>query len=213
MRITHLGHSCLLVETGGARILIDPGTFSHGFEELADLDAVLVTHQHPDHVDVERLPLLLESEDAAVLHAEPSTAAALREAGIDARPLHPGETVTVAGATVEAVGGEHNVIHVDVPRVGNVGLLVRAPGEPVLFHPGDSYGTTPAGVDVLALPLSAPWAASKETIDFVRAVAPGTGFAIHEALLSPAGRALYAGQVRTLGGLDLVDLSSGAVDF
>ena len=44
MRITHLGHSCLLVETAGQRILIDPGVFSHGFEELTDLSAVLITH-------------------------------------------------------------------------------------------------------------------------------------------------------------------------
>lgn len=213
MRVTHLGHSCLLVETGGARILIDPGTFSRGFTELGGLDAVLLTHQHPDHVDVERLPVVLESNDAAVLWAEPSTAAALNEAGIAARALHPGDTVAVAGATVEAVGGEHDVIHADVPRIGNVGLLLSGPGEPVLFHPGDSYGTVPAGVDVLALPLNAPWAASKETVDFVRAVGAPTGFAVHDALLSPTGRALYAGQVATLGGLDLVDLSAGPVEF
>ena len=65
MIVTHLGHSCLLVEAGGARLLIDPGAFTTGFEELTDLDAVLVTHQHPDHLDVERLPLLLESNDGA----------------------------------------------------------------------------------------------------------------------------------------------------
>ena len=51
MRITSLGHACLLVETGDQRILIDPGTFSPGFQDLTDLDAIVVTHQHADHVD------------------------------------------------------------------------------------------------------------------------------------------------------------------
>jgi L-ascorbate metabolism protein UlaG (beta-lactamase superfamily) len=206
MRVTHFGHSCLLVETGRSRILLDPGTYSHGFEELEDLDAVLITHAHPDHVDVERLPSLLDGNDGALLHAEPATAASLTESGLDARPLHPGDRVTVAGTTVSPVGGRHALIHADVARIGNVGLLLSAEGEPTLFHPGDSYETTPGGVDVLALPLNAPWAASKEMIDFVRAVGAPTGFAIHDALLSPAGRAVYSTQARNLGGLDLRDL-------
>jgi L-ascorbate metabolism protein UlaG (beta-lactamase superfamily) len=214
MRITHLGHACVLVEAAGARILLDPGTFSHGFEELQGLDAVVVTHAHPDHLDVERLPVLLEANDGAVLRAEPETAASLADSGLGVAPLHPGEVLEVAGVRVEAVGGEHAVIHADVPRIGNVGLLVRAEGEPTLFHPGDSYATTPAGVDVLALPLSAPWAASKEMIDFCRAVGAGTGFPIHDALLSPIGRGAYMNQARTLGGLDLRDLAgAGPVEL
>jgi L-ascorbate metabolism protein UlaG (beta-lactamase superfamily) len=50
MRLTHLGHACLLAEVGGARMLFDPGVLS-GFDDVRDLDAVLITHQHPDHLD------------------------------------------------------------------------------------------------------------------------------------------------------------------
>jgi L-ascorbate metabolism protein UlaG (beta-lactamase superfamily) len=191
VRLTRYGHSCLLVESAGARILVDPGGFSHGFEELTGLDAVLVTHQHPDHIDAERLPQLLEANGAAQLIAEPETASQLRESGIEATSLHPGDSVTLAGATVTAAGGVHAEIHPEIPLVGNVGLLVSGAGEPTLFHPGDSYGETPAGVDVLALPLTAPWARVAMTADFARAVAAPTTFPIHDAIVSPAGRAIY----------------------
>ncbi|WP_432565388.1 MBL fold metallo-hydrolase [Kineococcus sp. SYSU DK003] len=205
MRVTHYGHSCLLVETGAARFLLDPGVYSHGFEELEDLDAIVVTHAHPDHVDVERLATLLEANDGVALRAEPETAASLTESGLGTAPLHPGESVVLGGARIGAVGGLHAVIHADVPRIGNIGLLVSAEGEPTLFHPGDSYEAVPEGVDVLAVPLNAPWAASKETVDFVRAVGAPTGLLIHDGLLAPPGRATYAGHVRNLGGLDVRD--------
>lgn len=214
MKITHLGHSCLLIETGGARLLVDPGAFSSGFEELGRLDAVLITHGHPDHVDLARLPEVLEANDGVVLAVEPSLAADLEPMG--ARALHPGETLRVAGATVEAVGGEHAEIHPDLPRTGNVGLLVRADGEPTLLHPGDSYATVPEGVDVLALPLNAPWARSADTVDFLRAVAPTVAFTAHDALLSAAGRTVYLRNITGMApeGTRLVDTGgAGAVDL
>lgn len=216
MRITHIGHACLLVETGGARVLLDPGTFATGWWELTDLDAILVTHAHPDHVDSERLPLLLEANPVARLVAEPELAAEMRKVGHDAAPLHPSETVDVAGVGVRAVGGDHAVIHEEIPRIGNVGFVLTGPGEPAFFHPGDCYDASPNDVDVLALPLSAPWAKFSETADFLRAVAPRVAVPIHDAVLSPAGREVYLRQTRALApeGTDVRDLAgAGAVEL
>ncbi|MFN0284918.1 MAG: MBL fold metallo-hydrolase [Kineosporiaceae bacterium] len=216
MRVTHLGHSCLLVESSGIRVLLDPGTFSHGFEELTGLAAVLVTHQHVDHLDVERLPQLLEANDGARVVVEPETAAELGRAGIEAQALHPGEELVLAGLNVSAVGGRHALVHDDVPRVGNVGYVLAEESGPRLFHPGDAIDTAPEAVDVLALPLSAPWAALKETVEFLRAVSPRAWFPIHDGLLSAAGRSLYLRVGGSLGpdGAEQLDLAgAGAQPF
>ena len=208
VRITHLGHSCLLVEAGDARILIDPGVFSHGFEELTGLDAVVVTHQHPDHLDGERLPPLLDANDAARLLTEPELAAELGRVGLDASPLHPQAQERAGGVTLTGVGGRHAVIHPEIPRIGNVGVLFAADGEPTLFHPGDAYEYVPSGVDLLALPLSAPWTRLSETVTFARAVAAARIVPIHDGTVSAPGRGMYLGHVgRLVPGSEVVDLA------
>ena len=188
MHLTHFGHSCLLVELDGTRLLFDPGTFSDGFAGLTELDAVLITHQHPDHVDVDALPELLANNPDATLIADPATAEQL---GWTA--AHPGEQLQVEAVSIQVRGGEHAVIHPDIPVIDNVAYLLN---DGALLHPGDSLYVPDESVDVLALPAGAPWLKISEAIDYLRAVAPRVAVPIHQAVL--AKPEMYYGMLRGL---------------
>lgn len=208
MQITHLGHSSVLVETSGVRLLIDPGAFSNGWHGLTDLDAVLVTHQHPDHIDVANLPALVADNPAARWFVEPSVVPMVEASSVTA--FAAGESIALGELAIEGVGGTHAVIHPDLPDIGNTGLVLRAEGEPTLFHPGDAYAAVPRGVDIAAVPLNAPWSKLSECVDFIRALQPEQWFPIHDALLSARGRALYLDRTAALAGVVATDLATGA---
>jgi L-ascorbate metabolism protein UlaG (beta-lactamase superfamily) len=212
MQITHLGHACLLVDTGGKRILLDPGSFSSGITDVTGIDVILVTHQHADHVDLIRLPTLLEINPQARLYAEPQAAAVMQGAGIAAEYTVAGKTLTFGPVEVTPVGDKHALINEALPRVDNLGVVLRTEGEPSLFHPGDAYDAEPGQVDILALPLSAPWAASRHTISFAQRISPRFCIPVHDALLSPIGRQLYLSHVKSFGPpqMELHDLADGA---
>jgi len=186
MRITHYGHACVLVETAaGKRVLIDPGTDSIGFEGLRDLDLVLITHGHPDHLDPDRLPLLLElNPDATVVHS-PGAGPVL--AGVSTTIARPGDKLAIGGVEIVVTGGEHACLHPDLPESDNNGYLLDG----AVFHPGDALEVPDAPVDVLLAPAGGPWMSIREGIDYVRAVSARIAVPIHQAGLVPAHQAFH----------------------
>ncbi|WP_286960487.1 MULTISPECIES: MBL fold metallo-hydrolase [Arsenicicoccus] len=214
MRLTHLGHACLLVEIADQRILVDPGTLARGWEELRDLDAVVVTHQHPDHLDPDRLPALREGNPDAAWYVEAEARDLVEVPG--SVPFVGGDEVRVGDVSLRGVGEQHAVINELIPRVRNTGVVISADGEPTVFHPGDAYDAEPGPVDVLAMPLNAPWCASKETVAFVRRIAPRYAVPVHDGLLAPAGRGIYLDHATRFSPerTEVVDLAGGdARDF
>jgi L-ascorbate metabolism protein UlaG (beta-lactamase superfamily) len=212
MQLTHFGHSCLLADFGHTTVLFDPGNFSHGFEGITGLSAIVITHQHPDHVDQARLPALREANPDAALYADAQTAAQLGE---PCRPVRVGDELSVGELTIRAMGGRHAVIHPEVPVVDNISYLVNDGDHAARFmHPGDALFVPDEPVDVLATPAAAPWMKISEAVDYLRAVAPARAVPIHQGIIAPDARGIYYGRLSEMTDTDFQVLpEESAVTF
>lgn len=203
MHLTHLGHAGLLVETDAARLLIDPGIMSR-IDGVRDVDAVLITHQHPDHLDVALVHEILAASPRAQLIVDPDTAAAV--AGL---PLYTvadvGERLHFGATTVDVLGGMHAAVFGDVPGCTNSAYLVD---DGALLHPGDSFHVPAQDVDVLAVAIDGPWLKLAEAIGYVRHVGPRLAVPIHEGETTDPAK--YAGMLDGLtGGRTVRRLTAG----
>ena len=87
------------------------------------------------------------------------------------------------------VGEKHAVIHPEMPRFDNTGYLLEVE-DITVFHPGDSLTLPEREVDLLLLPVSAPWLKIGECIDFARDVGAPRSLAIHDMVYSDVGLAM-----------------------
>lgn len=188
MRLTKLGHSCVRLDKDGASLVIDPGMWS-GADALAGADAVLITHEHADHIDGDVVRTALESNPALELWTVPVVAAEYVGFGGRVHGVGHGDAFTTVGFDVHVHGHHHAPIYPDMPAVPNVGFGIDGN----VFHPGDSFTVPEDPVPVLLLPVSAPWLKISEAIGYAREVAPARGgYAIHDAILSEQGIGLVS---------------------
>jgi len=207
MRLTKYGHACVRVEDDSAVLVIDPGTLTEP-AALDGVDAVLITHEHADHLDVDALADALGKRPSVTVHTHPSVVSKLDALGGVVTAVQSGDSFTAAGFAVRAYGGWHAEIHPDIPRVANLGFLVNDS----VYHPGDSFDV-PAGVrvDTLFVPISGPWLKLAESVDFVRAVGPRRAYALHDGLLSAAGYAVTDANMSRLARCDYARRAPGTV--
>jgi L-ascorbate metabolism protein UlaG (beta-lactamase superfamily) len=211
MQLTKFAHSCVRLEGPGGVITIDPGVFSDSAAALAGASALLITHEHPDHVDLPAIQAALAAQPDLRVWAPAVVAAQLGAFGDRVTVVGPGESFEAAGVAVRTAGGQHALVHSSMPVVVNVGYLI-GPAGAALYHPGDSLVVPTEAVDTLLAPIAAPWSKVGEVIDFVVAVRPRLAHQIHEAVASAVGLGMVEGHVARIGagyGIEFAHLDTG----
>lgn len=210
MNITKYAQSCLLVEVDGVKILTDVGSYSATVPDVTGLSAVLITHEHQDHFDLTKLQEVLVKNPEARVITHAGVGGKLTEAGIAWMAIEPGETVDVAGISIESFGTEHAIIYGDTSPCRNTGFLIGGK----LYMPGDALHDIPdKPVEILALPTGGPWHKMSEAIDYAKKLNPRTVFPIHDAMYTENYRQTsiprwIGGQLEAVG-ISFVNLAEG----
>lgn len=146
MQVTWYGHSAFRLDFGGKAVLIDPFfTGNPGFGGDAEAAAkgvthILLTHGHDDHVGDS---VAIAKKTGAKVVANFEICMRLNSQGVqNIDPMNMGGTLDQGGFTVSMVRADHSSSHNDngtAVYLGNPGgLIVKANGEPTIYHMGDT---------------------------------------------------------------------------
>lgn len=198
MRLRHLGHSSVLLQTGDQHILVDPGMFSPGAGRVTGVTTTLITHEHDDHFDADTFDGALVRSPGMKVLAPQRLARRISSTNRDVVGIGGSVRLDLdRDVSVEAIPGKHAEIHPEIERPDNVGYVINTVSGMRVAITGDSleyYGDL-HGVDVMLAPIAAPWSKISETIEFIRRTKPQRFVPLHDAILSYEGRAIYKRQI------------------
>ena len=185
MELSKYGHAAVALVRDGRRLVVDAGGMTED-AALVGAHAALVTHEHFDHFDGQKLRAALAADPEFEVWTNAAVAAQLEDAGPRVHIVGAGDEFTAAGFTVRVFGEWHAEVHQDIPRVGNVGFLIDGS----VFHPGDAFTVPDEPVSTLLLPVHGPWSRVGQLVDWVREVEPNRCFAVHDGALNDIGLAM-----------------------
>ena len=166
LRVDFVGHAALLLELDGIRLLTDPATRARigplrrvvhvpDRHALTDLDAILISHLHWDHLDV---PSLRDRGHTVPIVVPVGAGAWLRRLGFDdVRELAVGSTLEIGGLQVEAVPAHHSGFRPPKgPTASAIGYVIR--GSRTVYFAGDTslfpeMAALAGSVDLALLPV------------------------------------------------------------
>lgn len=207
MKITKLGHCCLLIETKGKRILTDPGSYTiEAHSKIENIDYILFTHEHQDHYHIESLKVILEKNPQVVIYSNNSVSELLDKEDIKHTQVNHNDYVSLGEITVVGIGEKHAQMHSTIPLSSNLGYFI----DDRLWYPGDAFTNPERSVEILALPVSGPWMKLSEAIDYALLLKPKKVFPVHDGTRFGSAHVLPA-KVLTPGGIEFIVMAEGDV--
>lgn len=181
MKITKYEHACIVLEEQGKKLVIDPGGFTPEFGSLDNIEALVITHVHPDHFDAQHVKDIVSANPGVKIYTVQEVADELK--GQNVILAQPGEQAQSGMFVLEFWGELHQPIHKLAPRPHNTGVLVND----AFFYPGDSFTKPDKPVKLLAVPASAPWMSVSMAMDYILETKAERYIPTHNALLSEIG--------------------------
>lgn len=209
MNIKKIGHCCLLIDTGKVRILTDPGAFTASFhKDLVNIDIILVTHEHSDHLHVDSLEEIISNNIDVQIFTNSAVGKLLSEKNIKYIVLEGSDVKEVLETVIEAFDARHEEIFEEVGQVQNTGYFINNK----LFYPGDAYCDPGKKVDVLALPVAGPWCKMADVIQYALKLKPNKVFPVHDGVLNSDGIAIHhriSGKILAENGINFIPMLIG----
>ena len=176
MKITKLGHCCLIIDIQGVRFLTDPGSYTALQNEVKNIAAIVISHEHTDHLHIESVKAVLANNPEAIIISNSSVGKILEKENIPYIKVTDGEEYKIKEITVSGHGQKHAPIYHNYEQVENTGYFF----DKKLFYPGDSFTKIDEAIDVLAFPISAPWENIQQAMDYVLEVKPRIAIPVHD---------------------------------
>jgi L-ascorbate metabolism protein UlaG (beta-lactamase superfamily) len=172
MKITKLGHSCLLVEMPNPTnrtALFDPGIMSTvDVDSLEYLDDIIITHSHSDHFDIDLIKKLVAKFPGVHITAPDDVVEQLNT-----------ESIAATSAASEGIDLFESPHEYGAPLIPKPPLEIGVHYLDMLSHPGDSHSFTETK-QVLALPVQAPWGSTLNAVRLATELKPKVIIPVHD---------------------------------
>lgn len=206
MKITKIGHCCLVVEDKGVKIMTDPGNYTTTQDDVTGIHAILITHEHADHLHIESLKKVLTNNPTARVITNTAVSVILAKEGIPFEIVSHKDETSVGELLIQGFGDTHAEIYISIPPVENTGYMI---GER-LFYPGDALYNPDVPVDILALPVAGPWVKISDAIEYCREIHPKIVFPVHDGMLADPVRSQHMpAMILDKVGINFITFSNG----
>jgi len=194
MKITKLGHSCLVLNINGVKIIIDPGKYSLPQVEEKNVNIILITHEHTDHFHLESVQAIIKNNPLAEIITNASVGKILEKENIKYSIVKNGQKITSNNILIAGIGELHKQVYLSIPQVEDVGFLINK----TFFYPGDALHKLDGEVDVVAFPVAGSWLKVSEVVDWLKELKPKVAIPVHDAILNENGKKAFLGNYQKL---------------